>query len=100
MAKFVRQSKTYKCFRTDFRTDRFFGWFSSQLIVFIGGTAGTRTQDQSLKRALLYQLSYRPNQARMIAEVRNQITGNARRRFQVGAGNSCNKSCPRVFSLE
>ena len=24
------------------------------------GTAGTRTQDQSLKRALLYQLSYRP----------------------------------------
>src|ERR1700722_9333153 len=25
-----------------------------------GGTAGTRTQDQSLKRALLYQLSYRP----------------------------------------
>src|ERR1700720_1307828 len=51
-----------------------------------GGTAGTRTQDQSLKRALLYQLSYRPNQARMIAEVRNQITGNARQRFRMGAG--------------
>jgi len=41
------------------------------------GTAGTRTQDQSLKRALLYQLSYRPDQARMIAEVRCQITGNS-----------------------
>lgn len=41
-----------------------------------GGTAGTRTQDQSLKRALLYQLSYRPNQARMIAELGVQITGN------------------------
>jgi hypothetical protein len=25
-----------------------------------GGTAGARTRDQSLKRALLYQLSYRP----------------------------------------
>jgi hypothetical protein len=34
------------------------------------GTAGTRTQDQSLKRALLYQLSYRPNEPRMIAELR------------------------------
>jgi hypothetical protein len=42
-----------------------------------GGTAGTRTQDQSLKRALLYQLSYRPDQARMIAELRCQIIGNS-----------------------
>src|SRR5579863_2591028 len=42
-----------------------------------GGTAGTRTQDQSLKRALLYQLSYRPNQARMIAELGPQFTGNS-----------------------
>src|ERR1700730_9552425 len=41
----------------------------------IGGTAGTRTQDQSLKRALLYQLSYRPNEPRMIAELGRQITG-------------------------
>ena len=41
------------------------------------GTAGTRTQDQSLKRALLYQLSYRPNQPRMIAELRLQIIGNS-----------------------
>jgi hypothetical protein len=44
---------------------------------FNGGTAGTRTQDQSLKRALLYQLSYRPDQARMIAELGHQITANA-----------------------
>ena len=36
---------------------------------FIGGTAGTRTQDQSLKRALLYQLSYRPDRPRIIAEL-------------------------------
>jgi hypothetical protein len=41
-----------------------------------GGTAGTRTQDQSLKRALLYQLSYRPNGPRIIAELGRQITGN------------------------
>jgi hypothetical protein len=26
----------------------------------LGGTGGDRTHDQSLKRALLYQLSYRP----------------------------------------
>src|SRR5579859_2789178 len=38
-----------------------------------GGTAGTRTQDQSLKRALLYQLSYRPREARMIAELAGQF---------------------------
>jgi hypothetical protein len=44
------------------------------LIYMDGGTAGTRTQDQSLKRALLYQLSYRPNERRMIAEVRRPIT--------------------------
>ena len=37
------------------------------------GTAGTRTQDQSLKRALLYQLSYRPNEPRMIAELARQF---------------------------
>jgi hypothetical protein len=42
------------------------------------GTAGTRTQDQSLKRALLYQLSYRPDQARIIAELKPQITGISR----------------------
>jgi hypothetical protein len=41
----------------------------TQVIVLIGGTAGTRTQDQSLKRALLYQLSYRPREARIIAEL-------------------------------
>src|SRR5882672_800080 len=28
-----------------------------------GGLAGTRTPDQCLKRALLYQLSYQPNRA-------------------------------------
>ena len=41
-----------------------------------GGTAGTRTQDQSLKRALLYQLSYRPKErkARIIAELLGQFT--------------------------
>src|SRR5450631_2643378 len=50
------------------------------------GTAGTRTQDQSLKRALLYQLSYRPNQARMIAELCNQITENARKRTESDQG--------------
>jgi hypothetical protein len=44
------------------------------------GTAGTRTQDQSLKRALLYQLSYRPNEPRIIAELRPQITGNSLKR--------------------
>ena len=44
------------------------------------GTAGTRTQDQSLKRALLYQLSYRPNEPRMIAELGCQITGNSLKR--------------------
>ena len=40
------------------------------------GTAGTRTQDQSLKRALLYQLSYRPKErkARIIAELPGQFT--------------------------
>src|SRR6266403_1683432 len=41
------------------------------------GTARTRTQDQSLKRALLYQLSYRPSGPGMIAELRRQFTGNA-----------------------
>jgi hypothetical protein len=51
-----------------------------------GGTAGTRTQDQSLKRALLYQLSYRPNQARMIAELRRRFTGIAIQRYRVGSG--------------
>ena len=43
------------------------------------GTAGTRTQDQSLKRALLYQLSYRPKEARMIAELVRRSTENDRR---------------------
>ena len=42
-----------------------------------GGTAGTRTQDQSLKRALLYQLSYRPKERRMIAELADASTENA-----------------------
>jgi hypothetical protein len=37
--------------------------------VYGSGTAGTRTQDQSLKRALLYQLSYRPSEPRIIAEL-------------------------------
>jgi hypothetical protein len=50
-----------------------------------GGTAGTRTQDQSLKRALLYQLSYRPNEARMIAELRRQFTAKYQR-YRVGSG--------------
>ena len=49
-------------------------------LIFIGGTAGTRTQDQSLKRALLYQLSYRPIEPRIIAELRRQITGNSLKR--------------------
>src|SRR5271154_3427742 len=43
-----------------------------------GGTAGTRTQDQSLKRALLYQLSYRPVcRGAIIAELppRNTVNG-------------------------
>ena len=40
-----------------------------------GGTAGTRTQDQSLKRALLYQLSYRPIGPRIIAELAGQVIG-------------------------
>ncbi len=39
------------------------------------GTAGTRTQDQSLKRALLYQLSYRPSGPRIIAELAGQVIG-------------------------
>ncbi len=43
----------------------------------IDGTAGTRTQDQSLKRALLYQLSYRPKERRMIAELADASTENA-----------------------
>src|ERR1700733_11768399 len=54
------KTKTDKCFRTDFRTDTFCERSLTQAIDFIGGTAGTRTQNQSLKRALLYQLSYRP----------------------------------------
>jgi hypothetical protein len=33
------------------------------LSFFDGGLAGTRTPDQCLKRALLYQLSYQPNRA-------------------------------------
>src|SRR5580692_5113367 len=42
-----------------------------------GGTAGTRTQDQSLKRALLYQLSYRPVcRGAIIAELPLQNTVN------------------------
>ena len=42
-----------------------------------GGTAGTRTQDQSLKRALLYQLSYRPVcRGAIIAELPPQNTVN------------------------
>jgi hypothetical protein len=35
-----------------------------------GGLAGTRTPDQCLKRALLYQLSYQP-----IADVKKYING-------------------------
>ena len=34
-------------------------WFYE---VLRSGLAGTRTRDQCLKRALLYQLSYQPNQ--------------------------------------
>ena len=45
-----------------------------------GGTAGTRTQDQSLKRALLYQLSYRPQEARMIAELTGRFISSPARR--------------------
>ncbi len=60
-----------------------------------GGTAGTRTQDQSLKRALLYQLSYRPDEPRIIAELvrrgienangtsRSRVTGRVRRTSRV-----------------
>ena len=33
-----------------------------------GGLAGTRTPDQCLKRALLYQLSYQPNGAQKIKQ--------------------------------
>jgi addiction module HigA family antidote len=55
---------------TAVRLARYFGG-TAQFWLNYGGTAGTRTQDQSLKRALLYQLSYRPNQARMIAELTN-----------------------------
>jgi hypothetical protein len=50
-------------------------WVTTQVIVFIGGTAGARTRDQSLKRALLYQLSYRPSEPRIIAELAGQVMG-------------------------
>ena len=40
-----------------------------------GGSAGARTQDQYLKRVLLYQLSYRPGRLRgggmVLLEIRN-----------------------------
>src|SRR6185437_14602252 len=52
-------------------------WKSQEVLG--SGTAGTRTQDQSLKRALLYQLSYRPDQARIIAELPRRFTGIAPR---------------------
>lgn len=35
-----------------------------------GGLAGTRTPDQCLKRALLYQLSYQPTKSGPVAFVR------------------------------
>jgi hypothetical protein len=40
-------TKTFKCFRTDFRTDGFSGWLITQVIVFIGGTAGHRIRNLS-----------------------------------------------------
>lgn len=63
-----------------------------------GGTAGTRTQDQSLKRALLYQLSYRPPEGSMLAKAVEK-----RAHFQVNfewidgpiARNGSDQRCPR-----
>jgi hypothetical protein len=63
------------------------------------GTAGTRTQDQSLKRALLYQLSYRPpGKAAMLAKAVEE-----RAHFQVNAAwiddaitrNGSDQLCPQ-----
>jgi hypothetical protein len=53
---------------------------------------------------LLYQLSYRPDQPRIIAELRRQITGNAirdtERDREKSTSMKCNKSHPEVLSLE
>jgi hypothetical protein len=40
---------------------------------FSGGTAGDRTRDQTLKRRLLYQLSYRPENVRTISQKSSEI---------------------------
>jgi hypothetical protein len=56
------KNRTFKCFRTDFRTDGFSGWVTTQVIVFIGGTAGHRIVELSLflslfiKAFLLFRL--------------------------------------------
>ena len=60
-----------------------------------GGTAGTRTQDQSLKRALLYQLSYRPAGPRIIAELRPEFTVSAGRRSSMRRATNPFVMCSR-----
>ena len=46
--------------RTNLLSRKSLAPFSSQTIFKLGGSGGTRTHDQLLKRQLLYQLSYRP----------------------------------------
>src|SRR5271165_247212 len=65
--------------------------------LFYGGTAGTRTQDQSLKRALLYQLSYRPIcRGAIIAELPPRNTVNEIQRSAWDLENLPRQSRPRA----